>query len=178
MLDIDLVTILAQVLNFLVIAAVLYYLLFKPMIKRMNERAAEKDGLLASIQEKERQAEETLTKIKHRLSDIDAEIEVRLEDVYQKAQEEKEALIEGDEPVGSVGDRLRIREAFRISRRAEAELREALFEKGLLNVLPVVVPSSKGLHFLEADNIRLHRGYRLGGWGSDEGCAEKNGDSD
>jgi F-type H+-transporting ATPase subunit b len=94
MLDIDLVTILAQVLNFLVIAAVLYYLLFKPMIKRMNERAVEKDGLLASIQEKERQAEETLTKIKHRLSDIDAEIEVRLEDAYQKAQEEKEALIE------------------------------------------------------------------------------------
>ena len=94
MLDIDIVTILAQILNFLVIAAVLYFLFFKPILQRMNERAAAKEATLANAKEKEQQAEEKLSKIEQRLSDIDSEIETRLEDAYQKAQEEKESLLE------------------------------------------------------------------------------------
>ena len=94
MLDIDIVTILAQILNFLVMAAVLYFLFFKPILRRMNARAAEKEATLANAKEKEQQAEEKLSKIEQRLSDIDSEIETRLEDAYQKAQEEKESLLE------------------------------------------------------------------------------------
>lgn len=94
MLDIDIVTILAQILNFLVIAAVLYFLFFKPILQKMNERAAAKEATLANAKEKEQQAEEKLSKIEQRLSDIDSEIETRLEDAYQKAQEEKESLLE------------------------------------------------------------------------------------
>ncbi len=94
MLDIDLVTILAQILNFLVTAGLLYFLFFKPILKRMNERAAEKEALLANAKEKEQQAEEKLSKIQERLSDIDSEIESRLDVAYQKAQEESESLLE------------------------------------------------------------------------------------
>lgn len=94
MLDIDLVTILAQILNFLVIAAVLYFLFFKPILKRMNERAAKRETILANAREKEQQAEEKLSAIEQRLADIDSEIENRLEESYQKAQAERESLIE------------------------------------------------------------------------------------
>lgn len=94
MLDIDIVTILAQIINFLVLAAVLYFLFFKPLLNRMNERAAAKEAILANAQEKEQQAEDKLSEIEERLSDIDSEIETRLEDAYQKAQEERESLLE------------------------------------------------------------------------------------
>ena len=94
MLEIDLVTILAQILNFLVLAVVLYFLFFKPILRRMNDRAAEREATLANAKEKDQQAEEKLSRIEQRLSDIDSEIELRLEDAYQKAQEERESLLE------------------------------------------------------------------------------------
>lgn len=110
MLDIDIVTILAQVLNFLVIAAVLYFLFFKPILHRMNERAAAKEAILANAQEKEQQAEDKLSEIEQRLANIDSEIEDRLEEAYQKAQEERESLLEVTQ-----------NEAERILREAEKE---------------------------------------------------------
>jgi len=94
MLDIDLVTILAETLNFLVIVVVLYFLLFKPTMKRIEKRAKEKNALLQQAEENEKQAEEKLTTIEERLSNIDSEIEERLQEAYQKAQEESESLLE------------------------------------------------------------------------------------
>lgn len=94
MLDIDLVTILAQIFNFLVLAVVLYFLFFKPILKRMEKRAAAKEADLANARQKEQEAEEKLADIEQRLADIDDEIEARLEEAYQKAQEERSSLIE------------------------------------------------------------------------------------
>jgi F-type H+-transporting ATPase subunit b len=94
MLDIDLVTILAEILNFLVLAVVLYFLLFKPMVKRIEERARKKEALIEEAQEKQQQAEERLAEIEKRLSNIDSEIEVRLQKAYQEAQSESESLLE------------------------------------------------------------------------------------
>jgi len=110
MLDLDIVTILAQVLNFLVMAAVLYFLFFKPILHQMNERAAAKEAVLANAQEKEQQAEDKLAEIEDRLMNIDAEIDTRLEEAYQKAQEERESLLEVTQ-----------HEAERILREAEQE---------------------------------------------------------
>ncbi len=97
MLDIDPVTILAEVINFLVMAALLYFLFFKPIQRRMNERAATKEAILENAQENERLSEEKLAEIEQRLSEIDSEIESRLENAYQKAQEEKQSLLEATE---------------------------------------------------------------------------------
>ena len=110
MLDIDLVTILAQIINFLVLAAVLYFLFFKPILKRMDERAAAKEEALSNAKQMEQQAEDTLSKIETRLSDIDDEIESQLEEAYQKAQEERTALLHATQ-----------NEAERILREAEKE---------------------------------------------------------
>lgn len=93
MLDIDLITILAQIINFLVIAAALYFLLFKPTVKRIEKRAQEKEEMLSNAKQKEKEAEEKLAQVEARLADIDNEIEARLEEAYQKAQSESEALL-------------------------------------------------------------------------------------
>ncbi len=97
MLDIDIVTILAEILNFLVIAVALYFLLFKPTMKRIEKRADEKEALLQKAAEKEKQAEEKLSQVEERLSNIDAEIEERLQRAYQQAQEESQALLKDTE---------------------------------------------------------------------------------
>ncbi len=94
MLDIDLVTILAEILNFLVIAAALYFLLFKPSVERIEKRSRKNEALLSNAKQKEQEAEQKLTQIEDRLSNIDKEIEAQLEEAYKKAQAESEALIE------------------------------------------------------------------------------------
>jgi len=94
MLDIDLVTILAEIINFLILAAALYFLLFKPTMKRINQRSAEKEALLNQIRDKEAEAEQKRVEIEQRLSTIDTEIETRLEEAYQQAKEESSSLLE------------------------------------------------------------------------------------
>jgi len=97
MLDIDIVTIIAEILNFLVIAVVLYFVLFKPTLKRIKKRAQEKEDLLKEAKHKEQQAEEKLSQIQERLSNIDAEIEERLQEAYQQAQKDCESLLDATE---------------------------------------------------------------------------------
>jgi len=94
MLDIDIVTILAQIINFLVIAVVLYVLLFKPVTKRIEQRAKEKETLLAEARENKEQAELKLSEVEERLELIDQEIEERLQEAYQQAQSESRSLLE------------------------------------------------------------------------------------
>lgn len=97
MLNLDLTTILAEILNFLVLAAALYFLAFKPIVKRIEERAEEKQALLREAQEKQEEADKKLVEINDRLENIDAEIEERLEDAYDQAQAESESLLEATE---------------------------------------------------------------------------------
>lgn len=94
MLDIDIVTILAEIINFIVIAVALYFLLFKPVMKRVEQRAQEKEALLTAAQEKEEQAELKLAEIENRLENIDHEIEERLQEAYLQAQSESKSLLE------------------------------------------------------------------------------------
>lgn len=60
MLDLDLVTILAEIINFLVLAAILYFLFFKPLVKRIEDRSQENEQILA-------QAEEEKTKSRRKI---------------------------------------------------------------------------------------------------------------
>ena len=94
MLDINLVTILAEIFNFLILAVALYFILFKPVVKRMDENAKKRAALLTTAQEKDDQAQDLLTMIENRLENIDKEIEVHLEKAQDQAQAESEALLE------------------------------------------------------------------------------------
>jgi F-type H+-transporting ATPase subunit b len=94
MLDIDLVTILAEIFNFLVLAVALYYILFKPIVKRMDENAKKRAALLTTAQEKDDQAQKNLSLIEERLENIDKEIEVHLEKAQAQIQAESDVLLE------------------------------------------------------------------------------------
>lgn len=94
MLDFDWVTILAEVINFLVLAVALYFLLFKPTVKRIKARNEEREALLQEAARQEAEAAEKLTEINDRLAEFDAEIEGRLQEAYQQAQTDSESLLE------------------------------------------------------------------------------------
>ncbi|MCB2202737.1 F0F1 ATP synthase subunit delta [bacterium] len=94
MLDFDWVTILAEVINFLVLAVALYFLLFKPTVKRIKARNEEREALLQEAARQEAEAAEKLAEINSRLAEFDAEIEGRLQEAYQQAQTDSETLLE------------------------------------------------------------------------------------
>jgi len=93
LLEIDIVTILAEILNFLILAIALYFILFKPMTKRINERTQKQELLLAETQDKHAIAEKLLSQIKVRMADIDNEIDKKIQTAYLQAQEERESLL-------------------------------------------------------------------------------------
>lgn len=93
MLDIDPVTIIAQIINFMVLAAILYFFLFKPIIGRIEKRTEERKDILAKANLEKETANRKLAEIEARLSGIDNEIESRLEEAYQRAQSESDDLL-------------------------------------------------------------------------------------
>jgi F-type H+-transporting ATPase subunit b len=94
MLNIDLITVLAEILNFAILAVGLYYLAFKPIVKKIDERAEEKKTLMEAAQQKNEEAEQKLEQVERRLKNIDIEIEARLEKAYEEAKSESEALLQ------------------------------------------------------------------------------------
>jgi F-type H+-transporting ATPase subunit b len=94
MLDIDLFTVVAEIINFLVLAVALYFILFKPIVKRMDENAKRRAELLTTAEEMNQQAEDNLALIVGRLDNLDKEIEVHLENAKSLMQAESEALLD------------------------------------------------------------------------------------
>ena len=94
MLDIDMFTVVAEIINFLVLAVALYFILFKPIVKRMDENAKRRAELLTTAEEMNQQAEDNLALIVGRLDNLDKEIEVHLENAKSLMQAESEALLD------------------------------------------------------------------------------------
>lgn len=158
MLDIDIVTILAEIINFIVLAVVLYFLLFKPLLKRMNERAAVEKEHLDAAQKKEQLAEQKLAEIEQRLSKIDTEIEVQLEEAYQKAQIERKSLLEEtqNEAVRILGEAEK--EAAKRQQQEMEELQEKLVDTILVisaNILTKTTPDVVHENLVEELNSEI-----------------------
>lgn len=94
MLDLDLGTIFWEILNFLVLTVILYYLVFKPMTKRAEERAIEKAGLRAALQRDQMDAQQRLEELDERLINLDDEIEKITDQAYVNSQTQQKDLLE------------------------------------------------------------------------------------
>jgi F-type H+-transporting ATPase subunit b len=83
MLEIDWVTILFEIINFLIITVVLYFLVFKPIVKRSEARAQEKARLMEELIADRQEAAKHLEEIETRLNTLDAEIEKITDEAYE-----------------------------------------------------------------------------------------------
>jgi len=94
MLDLDLSTIIWEILNFLVLTVILYFLVFKPMTKRAEERAIEKAALRAELQRDQMDARQRLEELDERLINLDEEIEKITDQAYVNSQTQQKDLLE------------------------------------------------------------------------------------
>lgn len=97
MLNLDPVTFLAEIINFLVLAVALYFLLFKPVAKRMKMQAEEEQVRMESTREMETQARQNLEETESRLANLEEEIEARLQEAFLEAKAESQVLLEATE---------------------------------------------------------------------------------
>ena len=94
MLDLDLSTIIWEIVNFLVLTVALYYLVFKPMTRRAEERAVEKSANRAALIADREDAARKLQEIDERLLNLDEEIQKITEDAYDNSQILQRDLLE------------------------------------------------------------------------------------
>jgi F-type H+-transporting ATPase subunit b len=82
MLNIDIPTILFQIFNFLVLAVALYFLLFRSVVRTVQNRAKKKDQLLQDIEKTKAESEKVLADYQQQLTDIHKEVD----EIIQKAE--------------------------------------------------------------------------------------------
>jgi len=87
MLNIDWATIAFQIVNFLVLAAALYYFAFRPVMARVQERRAEKQETMKQLREDRDEGE----KLRHRLQDRLSQAEEEADEIIAEAQKQAEA---------------------------------------------------------------------------------------
>ncbi|MGI6250968.1 MAG: F0F1 ATP synthase subunit delta [Anaerolineaceae bacterium] len=94
MLDINWGTILWEVINFLVITVVLYFLVFKPMTKRAEARALEKAAAKAELEANLEESAVKLAEIEDRLANLDKEIQDISDEAYANSQTLQKELLD------------------------------------------------------------------------------------
>lgn len=94
MLDLDLGTIIWEIINFLVLTIVLYFLVFKPMTKRAEERATEKAATRAALLADRETAALRLAELDERLLNLDEEIQQITDAACENSQIQQRDLLE------------------------------------------------------------------------------------
>jgi len=94
MLDLDLATVLFQVVNFLVLAAVLYYVFFRPMSRRIKEHRAARDAMVLEMTREREEAAALRAELETRLGRAEEEAEAIVARAQQEAEHLKQAMMQ------------------------------------------------------------------------------------
>lgn len=94
MLDIDLGTILWQTVNFIIVAVILNFLVFKPIVKKSEAQSKKKAKLMAQTEKNEAESAIELQNIKNRLANFDQELQKIADETYDHNKELQQELLE------------------------------------------------------------------------------------
>lgn len=94
MLNLDVATIGFQIVNFLVLAALLYYLLFRPVMRNVKERAAEKERLTRQITEEQQETAKLRAELEARLTNAEEEAAAIVATAQEQAEAERKTLLQ------------------------------------------------------------------------------------
>jgi len=93
MLNLDLPTIIFQIINFLIFFAVLYWLLFKPVTATIRQRREERDRLTRELERQRQAVSVQRAELDERLSRLEEEEANMVALARQRAEEEREAML-------------------------------------------------------------------------------------
>ena len=94
MLDLNLTTIIWQIVNFLVLAAALYFLLFKRVMEVVEKRTEEKNRLVNELHEKNEDVEALQAELQDQLDHADSLVNEIVENAEKQIQSNHERMIE------------------------------------------------------------------------------------
>lgn len=94
MLNLDIPTILFEVINFLVLTGLLYVLLFRPIQRRVNQRSEEKQRQKEEIAKQLAQAEDLRGELEQRLENVDEQVEEILGEARDRMEEIRRSTID------------------------------------------------------------------------------------
>jgi F-type H+-transporting ATPase subunit b len=94
MLNIDWATIAFQTINFLALAALLYYFAFRPVMERVGRRRAERQETMRQIRQERQEAERLREQLEERLSDAEEEADEIVSEAQKRAEAERQRMLE------------------------------------------------------------------------------------
>lgn len=92
-LDPNLTTVVFQIINFVVLAALLYLLFFKPMMRKVQARLDEKERLMAHLVEDQAEAARLRAEEERRTSNLDEEAARIISEAHGRAETERVAVL-------------------------------------------------------------------------------------
>ena len=94
MLNLDFATIAFQIINFLALAALLYYFLFQPVMRNVKDRVAEKERLAREMAQDREEAAKLRAELETRLERADEEVAAIIAEAQEQSEDERTALLE------------------------------------------------------------------------------------
>ena len=130
MLELDLTTILLEILNFLVLGAGLYYLLFRPVMRRVESRAKEKIRLESEMRQQLSEAKQHKEKLEANLAQVNEEISLLMDKARDQIEHERRQMLDA---IRAEAEQTRKNTEADIQRYQKQELEQ--FNERLLNTL-------------------------------------------
>ncbi|MBC7263139.1 MAG: F0F1 ATP synthase subunit delta [Chloroflexi bacterium] len=94
MLELDWATLIFQVINFLILIALLYRFLFRPGLQAVEHRRRQVQEMIERAQKEHEEAEALRQELEARLAQVEEETEILLSKVRATASEEAQAILE------------------------------------------------------------------------------------
>ncbi len=93
MLNPNLTTVVFQIVNFLILAIVLYLLFFKPVMRSVQARVTRHEQMQAQLVEDQAEAARVRAELEKRLADLDEETAKLISDARERAEAERVAVL-------------------------------------------------------------------------------------
>ena len=94
MLNLDVATIAFQIINFLALSALLYYFLFRPVMRNMKDRAAVKEQWTHELAQEREEAAKLRAELEARLVHAEEEAEAIIAKAQEQAETDRKALLQ------------------------------------------------------------------------------------
>ena len=97
MLNLDKWTVLFQIINFLILAAALYFLLFRPIMRGMREQEEKKDRAEQELEQNRSEVSSARSELEARLASTEDEAKRLITDAQEEAEALRQSLLEAAE---------------------------------------------------------------------------------
>ena len=94
MLNLDLTTIVFEILNFVVLSLLLYRFLFQPVMRNVRQRAAEKEQLMRAMEAEQAEITRLRVELEARLEKVNEETDALFDQAVQQAKKERTELLQ------------------------------------------------------------------------------------